>query len=87
VRCRRQLLAQSGGWRSGRACPLCPGISDIDLFRYRQSIVYFDPAISDRAFDLGVSKQKLVSSEIAGATIDQGNLRASERMRSEKPGV
>jgi hypothetical protein len=79
-------LAQTGGWRSGRVCPLCPGISDIDLFRYRQSIVYFDPEISDRAFDLGVAKQKLDSSEIAGATVDQGSLRASERMRSEKPG-
>jgi hypothetical protein len=81
------LLAQIGGPTTGRACPLCPGISDIDLFRYRQSIVYFDPEISDRAFDLGVAKQKLDSSEIARTSVDQGSLRASERMRSEKPGV
>ena len=43
--------------RSGRACPLCPGISDINLFRYCQSIIHFDPEISDRAFDLGVAEQ------------------------------
>jgi hypothetical protein len=34
--------AQTGGWRSGRACPLCPDISDINLFSYGQSIIYFD---------------------------------------------
>jgi hypothetical protein len=51
------LLAQTGGQKSGRACPLCPSISDIDLFRYRQGIVYFDPEISYCALDLGVTKQ------------------------------
>jgi hypothetical protein len=51
------LLAQTGGWRSGRVCPLCPGISDINLFRYCQSIIHFDPEIPDRAFDLGVAEQ------------------------------
>ncbi|MGY2904633.1 hypothetical protein ACVWVY_003654 [Bradyrhizobium sp. URHC0002] len=66
---------------------LCPGISDINLFRYCQSIVYFDPEISDGAFDLGVAKQKLDGPEIAGATVDQGSLRAPERMRPEKPRV
>jgi hypothetical protein len=50
-------VAQSGGWRSGRVCPLCPGISDINLFRYCQSIIHFDPKIPDRAFDLGVAEQ------------------------------
>jgi len=83
----RSVLAQTGCWRLGRACPLCPGISDINLFRYCQSIVYFDPEISDGAFDLGVAKQKLDGPEIAGATVDQGSCRASERMRPEKPGV
>ena len=71
------LLAQTGGQRSGRACPLCPGISDINLFRYCQSIVYFDPEISDRAFDLGVAQQKLDRPEITRAPVDQGNLGSS----------
>ncbi len=35
-----------------------PGISDINLFRYCQGIVHFDAQISNRAFDLGVAKQK-----------------------------
>ena len=59
------LLAQSGGRKMGRACLLCPGISDINLFRYCRGIVHFDPEIPDRAFDLGVAKQKLDSPEVA----------------------
>jgi len=50
-------LAQNGGWGPGRACPLYPGISDINLFRYCESIVYFYAKISNRAFYLGVTKQ------------------------------
>jgi len=75
--------AQTGCWRLGRACPLCPGISDINLFRYCQRIVHFDAQISNGAFDLGVAKQLLDGPEIASATIDQGCLSASERMRSK----
>jgi hypothetical protein len=37
---------------SGRECPLCPGTSDVDLFRYRDGIIHLDAKISDRAFDL-----------------------------------
>jgi hypothetical protein len=73
-----RLLAQTGGWRSGRACLLCPGISDINLFRYCQSIIYLDAEISNRAFNLGVAKQKLDGPEIAGAPVDQGSLGASK---------
>jgi hypothetical protein len=40
ARCR--LFVQTGGRTMGRACPLCPGISDVNLFRYRQGIVHFD---------------------------------------------
>src|ERR1700682_587256 len=80
-------MAQTGGWHMGRACPLCPGTSDINLFCYCQSIIHFDAEISDRAFDLGMAKKKLDSPKIAGAPVNQGGLRASERMRSEKPGV
>src|SRR3982074_1807912 len=63
----------------GRACPLCLGTSDINMFCYCQSVNNFDAEISDRAFDLGVAKQKLDSPEIAGAPVNQGRLRASER--------
>ena len=71
----------------GRACPLCLGTSDINMFCYCQSVNNFDAEISDRAFDLGVAKQELDSPEIAGAPVNQGSLRASERMRSEKSWV
>ena len=43
----------------GRACLLCPGISDIDLFGYRKGIIYLDAEVSDGAFDFGVAKQEL----------------------------
>jgi hypothetical protein len=44
---------------SGGACLLCPNISDINLFRYRESIIYLDAEVSDGAFDLGVAEQEL----------------------------
>jgi hypothetical protein len=43
-------LAQTGGERLGRACPLCPGISDINLFRDCEGIIDFDAEVSDGAF-------------------------------------
>jgi hypothetical protein len=57
-------LARTGRLKVGRACPLCPGSSDINLFRYCQCIVYFNAQISDGAFNLGVSEQKLDGPEI-----------------------
>jgi hypothetical protein len=45
--------------RTGRACLLCPGISDVDLFRYRQGIIHLDAKVSDCALNLGVAEQKL----------------------------
>jgi hypothetical protein len=53
----------------GRACPLCPSTSDINMFCYCQSFINFDAEISDPAFDLGVAKQRLDSPEIAGAPV------------------
>jgi hypothetical protein len=46
------VVGTNGRLRSGRACPLCLGISDIDLFRYCQGIVDFDAEISDRVSTL-----------------------------------
>jgi hypothetical protein len=81
------VVAQTDCWKPGRACPLCPGISDINLFRYGQSIVDFDSEVSDRAFDFGVAKQKLDSPEITCAPVDQGSFCASEGVRPEQPWV
>src|SRR5438132_9221123 len=81
------MLAQTGSWRMGRACPLCPGISDINLFRYCQGVIDFDAEIAHRAFDLGVPEQKLDSPEVARPPIDQRCLCASQRVRPEQLGV
>jgi hypothetical protein len=45
--------------RTGRACLLCPGISDVDLFRYREGIIHLNAKVSDGAF--GVAEQELHS--------------------------
>ena len=42
-----QPLAQNCQSSAGRACPLCPGNSDVDLFRYGESIIYLIAEISD----------------------------------------
>ena len=63
---------------TGRACQLCPGIPDINLFRYGQGVIHFDAQISDRAFDLGMPEQKLNGPEIASPPVDKGSFRASQ---------
>ena len=64
-----------------RAEHVCPGISDIDLFRNCQGVIDLDAEIPDRAFDLGMPEQKLDGPEITGAPIDQRSLRTPERVR------
>ena len=71
-RCR--LLAHRCLRVLGRACPLCPGISDVDLFSYREGILDLDAEVSDGAFDFGVAKQELHGAQVAGSTIDQRRL-------------
>ena len=68
----------------GRACPLCPGISDINLFRYRKRIIDLDAEVSDGAFDFGVAEQKLYRPQVAGSTVDQRRLCSPQRMRAKE---
>ena len=63
---------------TGRACLLCPGISDINLFRYCEGIIDLDAEISHRAFDLGMSEQELDGPEIASPPVDQGSFCSSQ---------
>src|SRR4029079_16179301 len=74
-------------WGKGRACPLCPGISDINLFRYCQGVIDLDAEIPDRAFDLGMPEQELDSTEISCPPINQRSFCASQRMRTKQPRV
>ena len=60
----------------GRADPLCPGSSDINLFGYGKSIIDLDTEIPDGALDFRVTEQELDGSKIASAPIDQGRLGA-----------
>ena|ERR1700682_6483564 len=78
LRCMSPLMARIGGSRVGRACPLCPGISDVNLFRYCQCVIDLNAEISDRAFDLCMPKQELDSPEIACPAIDQGSFCAAQ---------
>jgi hypothetical protein len=53
------FLARFCRERLGRACPLCPGISDVDLFRYRKCVIDLNAEVSDGAFNFCVTEQEL----------------------------
>ena len=50
--CRRQR-AKMGG----RARPLCPDTSDVDLFGNCERVIDLDSEIANRALDFGMAKQ------------------------------
>jgi hypothetical protein len=59
----------------GRASPLCPSTSNVDLLRDCKSIVNLDPEIPGSAFDAHMAEQKLHRAQVAGATVDQSRRR------------
>lgn len=67
-------MARSRLQERGRACPLCPVSSDVDLFCYRERIVDFNSQVPDGALDFGVPQKQLHGSQVAGAPIDEGRL-------------
>jgi hypothetical protein len=48
------------------------------LFRNCQGVIDLDAEISDRAFDLDMSEQKLDGPEIASPPVDQGSFCSSQ---------
>ena len=76
-------LALSGASNRAEQCPLCPNTSDFDLLSDGKRIIDLDSEISDGTFHFLVAKQKLDRTEVAGATVDQGRLRAAERVRGK----
>jgi hypothetical protein len=54
----------------GENALLCPGVSDVHLFRDRQSIINLDAQIPDGAFYLCMPEQELYSPEISRTPID-----------------
>ena len=67
-------LARCGANGAGGASLLCPGNSDVNLFRYGKGIIDLDAEVPDGAFNFGVAEQELHSSQITGASVDQGCL-------------
>ena len=66
--------------RRGKACPLCPGTSDVNLLRYRERVIDLSAQISDGALDLCVAEQELDGPK-------QRRLRPPEGMGAEKLGI
>lgn len=76
-------MARSGRWERGRACPLCPPSSDVDLLCYCKRVVHFNAEVAHGALDLGVPQQKLNGPQVAGTAVDQSSLGSSQRVRTE----
>jgi 4-carboxymuconolactone decarboxylase len=70
------LVARTGGRRSGRASPLCPGISYINLFSYCEGVIDLDPEVSDRALDLGIPSKSWAGSPCIAACLRHPNERS-----------
>lgn len=51
-----------------------PNTSNVNLLGNRKSVIYLDAKIANGTLDLGVPKQQLDRSQIAGTTIDKGSL-------------
>ena len=64
-------MAQLGWGGRGRAIPLCPGKSDVNLFGYGESVVDFDAEIPDGALNFGMAQQQLHRTQVAGSTVDE----------------
>jgi len=54
----------------GRACPLCPESSDVNLFRYREPVVDLNSQISNSTLDFGMAEQELHGSQVTCAAVD-----------------
>src|SRR6202048_3363697 len=83
LHCICRLLARSAASNRAEQCPLCPNTSDFDLLSDGKRIIDLDSEISDGTFHFLVAKQKLDRTQVAGATVDQGRLRAAERVRGK----
>jgi hypothetical protein len=50
---------------------------ELNLFSHIQGVVYLNPEISDGAFQLGMTEEKLDCTQVSGLTINLGSLRAA----------
>src|SRR5450631_4356630 len=59
-----RLLAQRGSHGAGGACLLCPGSSDINLFRYGKGIINLDAEVPDGAFNLSIPSKSCTARKL-----------------------
>jgi hypothetical protein len=57
---------------SGRACLLCPGISDINLLGYGESIIHLDAGVAYRALNRLASIKSPIIREVRGRDLFAG---------------
>jgi len=74
------FLVAYGGGQSRIALPES---SNVDLLWDAEGVIDLNSEVSHRTLDLRVSKQKLHRAQVARPAIDQGRLRAPERVRAE----
>jgi len=83
-RCERAGHVTSAFWhesnaqKRGGATPLRPDSSDINLFRYGQSVVDLNPQVAHRAFYFLVSQQKLNCPQVASPAVNEGRLGSAQ---------
>jgi hypothetical protein len=82
----QSLLGRAWGSGAGRTFPLCPGSSDVDLLCDGKGIIDLDAEVPYCAFDLGVIKQNLHGSQVAGAPVDQARLGSAKRVCTKRRG-
>ena len=80
-------MTQSSSWEEGRACPLCPGTSDVHLLGDSEGIVHLDSKVANGALDLSMAQQELDGSQVAGSSVDEGSFRPSQRVGAVEGGV
>jgi hypothetical protein len=78
-RCERAGHVTSVGCSGrGGAIPLRPDSSDINLFRYGQSVVDLNPQVAHRAFYFLVSQQKMNCPQVASPAVNEGRFGSAQ---------
>ena len=55
---------------------------ELNLFSHIQGVVHLNSEISDGAFQLGMTEEKLDCTQVTGLPVNLGSLRAAHRVRA-----
>ena len=75
---RQPLMAQLGCSGRGGAVPLRPDSSDINLFRYGESVIDLNAQVAHRTFDFLVPQHKLNRPQVASPAVNEGRFRSAQ---------